>query len=73
MISDVEFFERIKPKLGDAETKVLIDFVRGNISSSDLVTKKDVAELKAELLKWMFGCWASILALLVGILLKVGN
>ena len=47
-LSAVELYERLKPQLGESETKALIEYVDEKIHG-DVATKEDLLLLKADL------------------------
>ena len=73
-ISSIELFELLKPKLGDKEARSLVHFVETKTDESynskkDIIsTKEDLANLKAEIIKWMFIFWAGQIGVLTAIL-----
>ena len=49
-LSAVELYERLKPHLGEGETKALIEYVDGKIRG-EVATKEDIYLLREDLLK----------------------
>ena len=47
-LSAVELYERLKPHLGEGETKALIEYVDGKVRG-EVATKEDLLLLKADL------------------------
>tara|TARA_Y100001980_G_C14556866_1_gene351748 strand:+ start:13634 stop:13924 length:291 start_codon:yes stop_codon:yes gene_type:complete len=74
---ELELYDAIKKKLGEKESKLLLQTIESKISkdldrSKDtLATKSDLANLKADIIKWMFIFWAGTVAL-SGILKATG-
>lgn len=76
-MSTLEIYELLKPRLGDKESKALVEFVqetsRSNLEDrlrdarESMATKADLANLKAELLKWMFLFWVGQIAAVAAI------
>ncbi len=69
-ITDIGLYELIKSKLGAKEAEAVVEFVKAEVSKeldaqkNTLATKTDVKELKvkiaqvqANLIKWMFVFW----------------
>ena len=58
-ISSIELFTILKSKIGEAEAKSLTEYIEVQAKESfanekeHLASKKDLAELKADLLKWL--------------------
>ena len=75
---ELELYDAIKKKLGEKESKLLLQTIDSKISkdldrSKDTLatTKSDLANLKADIIKWMFIFWAGTVAL-SGILKATG-
>jgi hypothetical protein len=72
-ISSIEMFNILKEKLGESEAKALTEYVESKVEKSIvrekdvLATKVDLAELKAEIIKWMFIFWVGQIAVTLGI------
>lgn len=71
-IDTLAFARRLKEAGADGRLAEAIAEGIGSTDISDLVTKRDldvkIAELKSELLKWMFGAMAAQTALIVALL-----
>jgi hypothetical protein len=80
-ISSIELFELLKPKLGEREARVLVQFVEAKTEDSInskkyiFLTKEDKIEIieklernRTEVIKWMFIFWIGQLAAIVAIL-----
>jgi hypothetical protein len=58
-ISSIELFTILKSKIGEQEAKSLTEYIEVQVKESfanekeHLASKKDLAELKADLLKWL--------------------
>ncbi len=78
---ELELYDAIKDKLGDKESKMLLELMETKVekevskSTRDIATKADLAAMAAiiesKLVKWMFLFWAGTVAL-SGILKAVG-
>ena len=64
-IDTLAFAQRLKEAGADDRLAEAIAGGIGSADISDLATKADLAELKSELLKWMFGAMAAQTALTV--------
>ena len=59
-ISDIELYEVLKAPLGESGAKTLVNFVESKVEHGFqqkmeiIATKQDLAETKAEIIKWMF-------------------
>ena len=75
--SEIQLFQIIKQKLGDAEAEALVTFVDTKIKEANeqnlkvLATKEDLANTKAEIIKWMFIFWIGTISVLSGIIIAV--
>ncbi len=74
-ISDIQLYDLIKSKLGEREAQSLVSFVKQEIQAElaakgeVLVTKEDLANAKAEMIKWMFIFWISQVVTTFGFIL----
>ena len=73
LITDIELYELLKAKLGEKEAKSLVEYVETRIDrklddkKDVLATKIDLANLKADIIKWMFLFWIGQLASLIAL------
>jgi hypothetical protein len=71
---ELKAYEIFKNKLGEKEAETLIDYFESKAEKKiaekrDLfATKEDLANLKAEIIKWMFIFWVGQLGAIVAIL-----
>jgi hypothetical protein len=80
MVSAKELFNLLKTKIGDQEAKILVEYVENKIETQTnlkiegfqrtLATKQDLAETKAELLKWMIVLFAPFYVGMIVFLIK---
>jgi hypothetical protein len=72
-VAEIELYEILKTKLGDKEAKILVEYIETKVDKEYaahidvLSTKVDMANLKADIIKWMFLFWVGQLASLVAI------
>ncbi|TRX35818.1 hypothetical protein FNW52_10030 [Flavobacterium sp. ZT3R18] len=72
-ISSIELYTILKGKLGENETKALIEYIESKVDKtfdkekSILATKVDLSEMKAEIIKWMFIFWIGQIAVLLAL------
>ncbi|MBV6645196.1 MAG: hypothetical protein KI790_07090 [Cyclobacteriaceae bacterium] len=75
---ELELYDAIKAKLGDKESKLLFQTIESKVDSDfskakdSLATKEDLANVKADIIKWMFIFWVGMLGSLLGILKLIG-
>ena len=83
-ITDIAPYELIKSKLGAKEAEAVVEFVKAEVSKeldaqkNILATKTDVKELEvkiaqvqANLIKWMFVFWIGSVATLSGVMIAL--
>jgi len=62
-VTEIQLFQILKAKLGEQEAEQLVSFVKEEVRSEFdnkreiLTTKEDLANSKAEIVKWMFIFW----------------
>lgn len=72
-ISSIEMYNILKGKLGESEAKALTEYVESKVEKSIekekdiLATKVDLAEVKADIIKWMFIFWIGQIAVTLAI------
>ncbi len=72
-ISSIEMYTILKGKLGENEAKALTEYVESKVEKtfekekSILATKVDLAESKADIIKWMFIFWIGQIAVLLAL------
>ena len=72
-ISTIEMYNILKGKLGENEAKALTEYVESKVEKSInkekdiLATKIDLAEVKADIIKWMFIFWIGQIAVTLAI------
>ena len=73
-VAEIELYEILKTKLGEKEAKTLVEYIEAKVDKkldekqNILATKVDLANLKADIIKWMFLFWIGQLASLTAIL-----
>ncbi len=83
-ITDIALYDLIKSKLGAKEAEAVVEFVKAEVSKeldaqkNTLATKTDVKELEvkiaqvqANLIKWMFVFWIGSVASLSGVMIAL--
>ncbi len=78
-IASLELYDLLKAKLGEKEAKTLVTFIEEELESKlekktdSLATKEyvkaELANTKAEIIKWMFIFWIGQIGALLGILM----
>ncbi|MBI5574156.1 MAG: hypothetical protein HY919_06360 [Elusimicrobia bacterium] len=75
IVNTLRIYEILRPKLQDEPAKAVAEAIEESFEeyqehqSTILATKVDLAETKAELIKWMFIFWVGQIGVLTGILL----
>ncbi|MBI5050648.1 MAG: hypothetical protein HZC11_07235 [Nitrospirae bacterium] len=73
-VAEIELYEILKSKLGEKEAKSLVEYIETKVEKKldekqdILATKADLANVKADIIKWMFLFWIGQLASLIAIL-----
>jgi len=73
-VAEIELYEILKSKLGEKEAKTLVEYIEAKVEKKleekhdILATKTDLANMKADIIKWMFLFWIGQLASLAAIL-----
>ncbi len=73
--SDIQLFRILKERLGEKEAESLVEFVDAKLKENNeatskiLATKEDLANTKAEIIKWMFIFWIGQIAVTFGFVL----
>lgn len=81
MIASIDLFEALKSKFGEQEARVIVKEIEKIEEGVDkrvdkkfeeakqhLSTKEDLANTKAEIIKWMFVFWAGTVISMIGVL-----
>jgi hypothetical protein len=72
-ISTIEMYNILKGKLGENEAKALTEYVESKVERTFnkekdvLSTKEDLANVKSDIIKWMFIFWIGQIAVTLGI------
>ena len=75
VVSEIRLYELLKVKLGNQEVEAFIDILESKVvkkfddAKKLLATKRDLAENKAEIIKWMFIFWIGQIAVTVGLVM----
>ena len=83
-VTTIDLFNILKGKIGEREAKTLVEFVEihvekkfeermNEIASKEdiLLVKKDLFQVKADMIKWMFIFWVGQVSVTVGLILLV--
>ncbi len=74
-VSEIQLFQILKAKLGEQQAEQLVSFVKEEVRSEFdnkreiLTTKEDLANSKAEIVKWMFIFWIGQIVITFGFIL----
>ena len=75
-ISEIQLFNTLKSKLGEKEAEELVLFVKESVKENikpeleNLVSKKDLAETKVDLIKWMVSLVFALALMIIGLYIK---
>ncbi|MFH1296391.1 MAG: hypothetical protein ABIJ04_03855, partial [Bacteroidota bacterium] len=62
-VTTIDLYNILKVKIGENEAKTLVEFVETKVETKfdehmdELATKKDLFQVKADMIKWMFIFW----------------
>jgi len=79
VISEIQLYELLKAKLGEKEASAFVEILEKRVekkfeeSKELLATKKDLTEVKSEIIKWMFIFWIGTIGVLSGIMFAMMN
>ncbi len=74
IVSEIKLFEMLKAKLGQEEAEAFVEILEKKVdrkfdeAKQTLATKEDIANTKAELIKWMFIFWMGQVFVVAGLL-----
>ncbi|MFD2288638.1 hypothetical protein GJU39_11130 [Pedobacter petrophilus] len=74
-VTEIQLFQILKLKLGEKEAEQLVSFVKEEVKNEFdnkreiLATKEDLANSKADIIKWMFIFWIGQIAVTFGFIL----
>jgi hypothetical protein len=78
-VTEIQLFQILKAKLGEQEAEQLVSYVKAEVKSEFenerevLTTKEDLANSKADIIKWMFIFWVGQIAVTIGFILMFIN
>ena len=76
-VSSLDLYDLLKVKIGEKEAKSLVTFVEHEVENKfeqnkdTLATKVDIANVKAELIKWMFIFIVGQTTVTIGVMIAV--
>lgn len=76
-VTTIDLYNILKGKIGEKEAKSLVEFVEMKVDTkfdehlNELATKKDLFQIKADMIKWMFIFWVGQVSVTVGLILLV--
>ncbi len=79
VVSEITLFNTLKAKLGEQEAQIVVEGIKNAVreefavKKEVLATKQDLAEVKAEIIKWMFIFWIGSIGVLSGIMFAMLN
>jgi hypothetical protein len=78
-IATLKPYDLLRVKLGEAEARSFVETFEASVEEKFLehkdilATKADLAEVKAEMIKWMFIFWLGGIGVLAGLLIGVAK
>jgi glycine cleavage system protein P-like pyridoxal-binding family len=79
LVSEIELFEILSQQLGKEKAKSLVEYVETKIEkrldekTNVFATKEDLANTKADLIKWMFIFWIGSVGVISGMMVAILN
>ena len=73
IVSEIKLYELLKSKIGEQEAEAFVEILENRVdkkfeeSKVHLATKTDLAEVKSDIIKWMFIFWVGQLAATIAI------
>ncbi|MFH1160506.1 MAG: hypothetical protein V1733_06130 [bacterium] len=74
-VTTIDLYNILKSKIGEKEAKSLVEFVEMKIETKfdehmeELATKKDLFQVKADMIKWMFIFWVGQVSIMIALVL----
>ena len=74
IVSEIKLFEMLKAKIGKEEAEAFVELLEKKVDRKfeeaklTLATKEDLANTKADIIKWMFIFWMGQVAVIAGLL-----
>lgn len=72
-VSEIQLLQMLKEKIGEKEAQSLVEYVETKVEKEfdskkdSLATKEDLANVKSDVIKWMFLFWVGQLAAMIAI------
>lgn len=72
-VSITKLYDILSQRLGREEAESLVDFVETKIEKNleektgHLASKQDLSETKADIIKWMFGTFITLVVMILGL------
>ena len=72
-VSEIQLFQMLKEKIGEKEAQSLVEYVETKVEKEfdskkdSLATKEDLANVKSDVINWMFLFWVGQLAAMIAI------
>jgi hypothetical protein len=74
IVSEIKLYELLKAKIGEQEAEAFVEILESRVdkkfdeAKQYLATKEDVANTRAEIIKWMFIFWIGQIAATLAIM-----
>ena len=71
IVSEIKLFELLKARIGEKEAEAFVQILENKVdkkfeeAKSVLATKEDIANSKADMIKWMFIFWIGQMAVTI--------
>ncbi|WP_304064312.1 hypothetical protein [Pedobacter glucosidilyticus] len=78
-VSEIQLYQILKAKIGDKEAEELVSCVKSEVNKEfetkkdTLAIKVDLANMKSEIIKWMFILWIGQITITLGIIFAFIN
>ena len=79
IVSEIKLFELLKARIGEKEAEAFVQILETRVdrkfedAKHQLATKEDLANTKADIIKWMFIFWVGTVGVLSGIMFAMLN
>lgn len=64
IVSEIKLYELLKAKIGEQEASAFVD------AKATLATKEDLANIKVEIIRWVFAFFAMLALMIIGLYFK---
>jgi primase-polymerase (primpol)-like protein len=74
-VTTIDLYNILKSRIGEKEAKTLVEFVERKVEMkfdehlNELATKKDLYQVRADMIKWMFIFWIGQVSVTIAMVL----